>query len=121
QQSAKAKYKGGKRANFFFNLFISPAFRFVVNYVVRGGFREGFHGFVYCSLASYLTLLKYIRLYDYKVDGLPPEKDLKLSSKGALGMRSVGARRRGVCARALWELGVVGLRDARGWCYVRRK
>ena len=92
QQSAKAKYKGGKRANFFFNLFISPAFRFVVNYVVRGGFREGFHGFVYCSLASYLTLLKYIRLYDYKVNGLPPEKEIKPISKVALGTQLEGVR-----------------------------
>lgn len=83
QQSARAKYKNGKRAVLVFNLMISPLFRFVSTYFFRGGFLEGFHGFVYCSLASYLTLLKYIRLYDYNRNGLPAEDDIKPIAKKA--------------------------------------
>lgn len=83
QQAAKAKYKRGQRANFIINLMASPVFRFVSTYFFRGGFLDGFHGFVYCSLQSYLTLLKYIRLYEYNKNGLPSEADIKPVMKKA--------------------------------------
>src|SRR5690606_18988838 len=43
--------------------------------------------FVYCSLASYLTLLKYIRLYDYNRNGLPAEDDIKPTTKKHTGRK----------------------------------
>src|SRR5690606_30552724 len=89
QQSALVKYRAGKRANFLVNLILSPLFRFVSTYIFRGGFLEGFHGFAYCSLQSYLTLLKYIRLYDYNRNGLPSEKEVKPISKTAFDKKAV--------------------------------
>ena len=73
--AARAKYLNGDRANFFINLVLSPLYRFFSSYFLRLGFLDGFYGFVFSTLSSYLTLLKYMRLYEYQNKGLP-EKQL---------------------------------------------
>jgi glycosyltransferase involved in cell wall biosynthesis len=41
---------------------LSPPFRFVRDYVLKGGWLDGFHGFVIASLSSAAVLIKYTKL-----------------------------------------------------------
>lgn len=72
--AAVAKYKKGVRPNFIINVIFSPLFRFVRSYVFQLGFLDGYYGFVFCAVSASLTFFKYLRLYEYRRKGLPPEK-----------------------------------------------
>lgn len=43
-------------------LIFSPFYRFINDYFLRGGFRDGFEGLIICRTASYYTFLKYMYL-----------------------------------------------------------
>lgn len=45
-----------------FKMVFSPAFRFVKDYFIRGGYRDGFEGYIICKTAAYYTFLKYMYL-----------------------------------------------------------
>lgn len=59
--AARAYLEAG-RSGSLFHVFANPTLRFVRDYVVRGGFLDGFNGLMVCSLNSYMTFLKYAKL-----------------------------------------------------------
>lgn len=61
KQAAMAMHTLGKRSSNF-KLIMSPLFRFFNSYILRGGFKDGFEGFIICKTASYYTFLKYMYL-----------------------------------------------------------
>lgn len=56
----------GKRASFG-RLLFRPWLRFLRMYVLEGGFREGRHGLVLCSLAAFSVFTKYARRWEDEI------------------------------------------------------
>jgi len=61
--AAEDRYDRGKRATLF-DLTLRPLARFVNMYVIRHGFRDGYHGAVLCMLAAFSVFVKYAKLWD---------------------------------------------------------
>jgi hypothetical protein len=61
--NAEKYYRQGKKANWV-NLYISPCFSFILNYIFRLGFLDGRYGFVCAKMTAYYTYLKYKGLKD---------------------------------------------------------
>ncbi|MFY0592770.1 glycosyltransferase family 2 protein [Roseivirga sp.] len=59
--SAKALFKQGRKASLI-KMISSASFRFVQDYFIRGGIRDGFYGLVICGTSSHTTFLKYAYL-----------------------------------------------------------
>ncbi len=60
-QSAHAMYALNKPFNWS-KVLVSPIFRFIKDFVVRGGIRDGFEGLLICVANGYYTFLKYMYL-----------------------------------------------------------
>jgi glycosyltransferase involved in cell wall biosynthesis len=58
---AKALHARGKRASMV-KLLLSPVAKFFGDYVFRGGFLDGWHGFVIAMISAHATFLKYAKL-----------------------------------------------------------
>lgn len=58
---AKALHARGKQASFV-KLFLSPIAKFLGDYVARGGFLDGWHGYVIARVSAHATFLKYAKL-----------------------------------------------------------
>ena len=58
---SKAQYHKKKRASLI-KLWISPVFKFIVDYFFRLGFLDGRSGFIICRISAYATFLKYKKL-----------------------------------------------------------
>lgn len=59
--AAKEYFKLGKKSNGW-TIFSHTFFRFIKGYFIKGGFRDGFNGFVISSFSAYTSFLKYIKL-----------------------------------------------------------
>lgn len=59
--AARAYFDDGRRSSLF-RVFANPSVRFLRDYLIRGGFLDGFNGLMVCSLNSYMTFLKYAKL-----------------------------------------------------------
>lgn len=59
---AQDAYDRGKRAGLI-DLTLRPLLRFVKMYVIRQGFRDGYHGAVLCGLAAVSVFTKYAKLW----------------------------------------------------------
>ena len=46
--------------------FVKPGFKFFQFYVLKGGFLDGFVGFVVAALSGYSVLLRYIQLWSLR-------------------------------------------------------
>lgn len=68
---AEDAYDAGKRARLV-DLTLRPVLRFLKMYVVRQGFRDGYHGAVLCGLAACSVFTKYAKLW-YLEHGGPNE------------------------------------------------
>ena len=68
---AKTQHRAGRRAGGF-SLVARPAFRFVRDYVFRGGFLGGSFGFFFCALQAHYTFLKYALLWEQGRGKLAP-------------------------------------------------
>lgn len=64
---AEDAYDRGKRANLL-DLTLRPWLRFIKMYVVRQGFRDGYHGAVLCGLAACSVFTKYAKLWNLARD-----------------------------------------------------
>lgn len=60
---AEALFAKGKRISIPM-LIIKPVARFIRNYILRSGFRDGFYGLVICVNTAHAVFLKYARLYE---------------------------------------------------------
>lgn len=49
-----------------FHLLIKPPFTFIRMFLLRQGFRDGFHGFILAVLYSIYTFLKYLKLWEIR-------------------------------------------------------
>ncbi len=61
--SALDMYDAGRRARLF-DLTWRPLSRFVKMYVIRQGFRDGYHGAVLCGLSAFHVFTKYAKLWN---------------------------------------------------------
>ena len=59
--AAEACFEKNKKYSMFV-LLLKSAWRFVRDYFFKGGFLDGFYGFVICSINAMTTLLKYVKL-----------------------------------------------------------
>lgn len=59
--AANEKFKQNKKAGFL-NLLINPFWVFIVNYIIKAGFLDGYYGFIIARLSAYHTFLKYAKL-----------------------------------------------------------
>lgn len=62
--AAHAKHKKGKKAYFVIHVMISPLYKFFRKYFLRLGFLDGYYGFIFSGLTSYLNFMKYLRLWE---------------------------------------------------------
>jgi glycosyltransferase involved in cell wall biosynthesis len=63
---AAQAFRDGRRAGVL-ELVFRPWWRFVRTWLFQGGFLDGKHGFVVCSLQSFGVFLKYARLWEYRI------------------------------------------------------
>jgi hypothetical protein len=59
---AEEKYYAGKRFNVLQVLRLP--WEFFMRYILKLGFLDGWHGFVYALLASFYVLFKFLKLWD---------------------------------------------------------
>ena len=60
--SAETYFKRGKKTNAF-KMIIHPLWAFILGYILRGGFLDGFYGFVVALNVAHLSFLKHAKLY----------------------------------------------------------
>jgi glycosyltransferase involved in cell wall biosynthesis len=61
--AAQAYFKRGKKSGWF-KMLLNPAWAFFHGYILMGGFRDGFYGYVIAKNVAHLTFMKYYKLYD---------------------------------------------------------
>ncbi|MFI5133034.1 MAG: glycosyltransferase family 2 protein [Chitinophagales bacterium] len=67
--SAEAYFKMGKKSSWF-KILMNPTWAFFNSYFLRGGFLDGYHGFVIAKNVAHLTFMKYYKLYALQ-NGIP--------------------------------------------------
>ena len=60
--SAETYFKRGKKTNVF-KMIVHPFWAFFLGYILRGGFLDGFYGFVVALHVAHLSFLKHAKLY----------------------------------------------------------
>lgn len=55
-----------RKKNAVFHMLLNPAFKFIRNYFLKGGFLDGKEGFLVCWYSAYATYLKYYKLLKLK-------------------------------------------------------
>lgn len=60
--SAETYFKRGKKTSIF-KMMVHPFWAFFLGYILRGGFLDGFHGFVVAVHVAQLSFLKHAKLY----------------------------------------------------------
>lgn len=60
---AQDAYEAGKRARLW-DITLRPVLRFIKMYIIRQGFRDGYHGAVLCSLGAFSVFTKYAKLWN---------------------------------------------------------
>ncbi|MCH2214626.1 MAG: glycosyltransferase family 2 protein [Flavobacteriales bacterium] len=60
---AEVMYERGKKARWY-NFLVNPAFRFFRDMILKGGFRDGFYGYVIARNSAHSVFLKYVKLKD---------------------------------------------------------
>jgi glycosyltransferase involved in cell wall biosynthesis len=59
--AAQAMFKAGRKPRLR-KILLNPCFKFFRNYILKGGFRDGFYGFVICRITAFETFMKYLHL-----------------------------------------------------------
>jgi len=59
--SARVLFEQGRRISIF-RLFVSPAFRFFRDFILKCGFLDGYDGYIVCRISSQAVFLKYAKL-----------------------------------------------------------
>ncbi|MBU3010023.1 glycosyltransferase family 2 protein [Polaribacter vadi] len=60
----KEYFNNGKKVNLY-HFLIKPPARFVIHYVIRFGFLDGFQGFIFAKAQAYGVYVRYIKLWLY--------------------------------------------------------
>jgi len=61
EMAAQIAFKNGKKVSFL-KWLLAPRFRFLVDYIFRGGFLDGTNGFMVCKLSALATFMKYSKI-----------------------------------------------------------
>jgi glycosyltransferase involved in cell wall biosynthesis len=59
--SARSLFEQRRKASLV-RLIVSPGFRFIRDYVLKGGFLDGYYGYGICKISSHAVFLKYAKL-----------------------------------------------------------
>lgn len=59
--TAQEAFSQGKKSSFL-KIWFSPMVRFIRDYIVKGGFRDGYYGYIICRISAFATFLKYSKL-----------------------------------------------------------
>ncbi len=62
--SAKAAYENGKRSNLL-KIMVKPAFKFFADYIIKGGFLDGYYGFIIAIFGSYYKFMHLVKLKNW--------------------------------------------------------
>jgi glycosyltransferase involved in cell wall biosynthesis len=62
---AREAVEGGKNASLL-KVMLYPGWRFIVDYIFRLGFMDGFYGYLICKLAAHAAFIKYAKIRLYK-------------------------------------------------------
>ena len=57
----------GKKSSLI-KIWLNPKIRFFRDYIVKGGFRDGYYGYIICSISALATFLKYSKLLQHQRD-----------------------------------------------------
>ncbi|PLX22005.1 MAG: glycosyltransferase family 2 protein [Salinivirgaceae bacterium] len=60
--AANMRFRKGKKFSLL-KLLVSPGWKFFKAFILQGGFRDGFYGFVICKNSAHSTFLKQVKLY----------------------------------------------------------
>jgi glycosyltransferase involved in cell wall biosynthesis len=60
---AQERYQQQRPPSLLLNVLLNPVFTFWKKYLLQGGFRDGFYGFVICLISSYYNFLKYAKAW----------------------------------------------------------
>ncbi len=60
--SAESYFKQGRKTSLF-KIWFNPLWAFLSGYLIKGGFRDGFYGYVIAKNVAHLTFLKHSKLY----------------------------------------------------------
>jgi len=71
---AEDLFEQGKRARLS-DLTVRPLIRFLKMYIVRQGFRDGYHGAVLCGLAAFSVFTKYAKLWQMQQGTAAPPRN----------------------------------------------
>lgn len=63
--NAEVLFERGKKARWF-NFIVNPAFRFFRDLIIKGGFRDGFYGYVIARISAHAVFLKYVKLREFQ-------------------------------------------------------
>jgi glycosyltransferase involved in cell wall biosynthesis len=61
--AAQARFARGRKPSIV-QLLLNPFWKFVRSYFLRGGFRDGYYGFVVCINSAHSTFLKHVKLFE---------------------------------------------------------
>ncbi|OYT17554.1 MAG: glycosyl transferase [Bacteroidetes bacterium 4572_77] len=59
--TAQEAFEKGKKSSLF-KIWFNPKWRFIRDYVINGGFKDGFMGYTICKISAWGTFLKYSKL-----------------------------------------------------------
>ena len=59
--ASESEAKNGRKAGIFKILF-APAWKFFTSYIIRGGFLDGYYGYVVCKISAHATFVKYVKI-----------------------------------------------------------
>jgi glycosyltransferase involved in cell wall biosynthesis len=65
--SARMLFQQGKKPGYL-RLVVSPFLRFLRDYLIKGGFLDGYYGFVICTISAHAVFLKYVKLNELHKD-----------------------------------------------------
>lgn len=59
--TAQEAFERGDKSSFF-KIWFNPKWRFFRDYIINGGFRDGYYGYTICKISAWGTFLKYSKL-----------------------------------------------------------
>jgi glycosyltransferase involved in cell wall biosynthesis len=62
--SAEIRYRKGIKFSFLKMIF-SPLWKFISSFIIKGGFRDGFYGYIICRNSAHSNFLKQVKLYQH--------------------------------------------------------
>lgn len=62
--AAQSKFAKARQVRFLIDVVLGPCFKFLKLFVIKRGFLDGYYGFIFSALASYVNFMKYLKLWE---------------------------------------------------------